>query len=444
MARASGQPLRLIRNEVTPEAARSWATINGPATALCIERTAIDSQDFAAAMAGLRAACGGTDLCLHPPEPPPGVPASMAARGIVDAIVEIADEQMPRFTPLTPDESVRIATIDLARLSGTGLNEDLRTTIDAALQRELTPAIESGLEEIDRRLPVDVCLTGQCAHRVDHSVIVGEIADDGVVELRALYVNRPGAIAGSPELNVDGTGWHALPPHFGMASTGKAALAILAVEHGITHLCDNRDAGPECEDGEWIPLREAVGHSLSEPHAWLAAQYPGELAALQDRLSLIGGETVVDASFDAAFGIGEAAMTPVNAMALFGAIIGNGQSGVRLFEDQIYAPVTLTVTDTVLKGTRALLTAPLSPGGTLSAAGEALATLGAVNLVGKTGTHTENQIDLVLAETVGLTLSGRRFIVVVMFTATDPATGLGNLTHADLVPLQTAIVNKLR
>lgn len=442
LARAMGQQMWLVGDVVTDAAATSWETVNGPATESCIRQIATSPADEAAAMAGLRAACGGTDICFNPPPAPVGVPESMAERGRLASLVGIAQSQMPRFTPLVPDEGLRLAAVDLMRLNQIDPGGALGTTIDAALQARLDRAIDVELDAIDRTLPEGICLTGQCIHRVDHTILVGQIAEEGVVDLRAVHLNRTGGIAGWPERDDSGQ-WHAQPPRFGLASTGKAALALVAVEHGLTRLCSNPDGGAACEGGTWVPLERALGHSLSGPHEWLANQYPADVAALEDGLSLNNDTTVVDPAFDAAYGIGRATMTPANALALMGAIVGDGTSGLRLFPGQSYANVELGATPDALTATSELLRAPFGPGGTLAEAGAALRALGVTLLGGKSGTHTENGIDLVLAETIAVEIDGRRYVIVIALTATDVNTGLADLRHADLTNLLTAILRQI-
>ena len=450
LARAMGYAIWAIRDEVTPRAAQSWATSVGPGAAACVRALAPTPDAEAQAMSDLRAACGGTDLCISPPPLPPDVPEAMALRGLDDALVAIAKDRLPRFSPLSPPGNAQLVALDAMRLGGIERAGPHQTTLDTETQYAIDRSIDPELEYLDRRLPQEACLTGQCANRVDHTVLLAELVGDGNVALRALHVNRHGALTGWLQLD-DLTGdWWAEPPRFGLGSTAKVIVLLAATQHGIERVCSNAVGGPDCRHGFWMSLRHAIAMSESEPFQWIAAQYPDEVAAVQQQLGAAQGEVVSNRSYDAAFGIGRSTMTPVEAVALFAAMLEDGQSTVRFFEDgPAVADIDLRaagIDAEALAAARRVLDAPMvDDGGTLFAVGQMLREQGLTPVAAKSGTHSELGVNLVRTSTVAFaTPNGRRFILHVSLTATDTTDGLGDLSHDDLVAIQRAVIDSLK
>lgn len=449
LARAMGYAVWAVRDEVTLRAAQSWATSVGPATAACVRAVTETPEAEVAAISDLRAACDGTDFCISPPPLPPGVPESMARRGLDETLIEISRERLPRFSPLSPPGNAQLAALDIMRLGGIEPGGNHATTVDAKLQAALDMLIEPTLDSLDRKLPPDVCLTGQCAHRVDHSVLLGELMPSGNVSIRALHVNRHGALTGWPHLDGQTGVWHAEPPRFGLGSTSKVIVLLAAAQHGITRLCSNAEGGPSCQGGEWMSLRKATALSETESFQWVAAQYPDEIAEIQEQLTAAQGEVVADRAFDAAFGIGRSTMTPIDAVALLAAMLGEGHGTVSFFVDgPALSEIDLGaagISAAALARAREVLDAPMvDQGGTLISVGEMLRSEGMTPILGKSGTHTEQGVNLVRTSTVAFaTTDGRIYILHVSLTASDTTEGLGRVSHDDLVRIQRAVIDSL-
>jgi len=441
LARASGFPIRAIGDSVTGRFARTWAQSIGPGAAACVRALSLTPEVEAEAMTDLRAACGGTDLCLSPP----AATTEMDRDRLEAAWIDIARDRLPRFAPLTPAGNTRFVALDLLRLSGADLGGIRQTTLDTELQSAIDRAVEPALGQVGRRLPTDVCLTGQCAHRVDHTIILGEVIGRAVA-IRALHVNRHGALTGFPIYDPQTRRWEAAPPRFGLGSTSKVMILLAAVQHRINRVCSNSAGGATCMGGRWLSLRKAMARSDSDAMQWIAARYPTEIAAMQAQMGA-QDNSVAFSAFDAAFGIGRSAMTSAQAMALFGAILGEGHGTVRFF-DRAVSEVDLGaagIDAQALATARRVLDAPMvDGGGTLTSVGSLLRAQGLTPLVAKSGTHTEQGVNLVRTSTVAFAMpDGRRFILHVALAATNTINGLGRLSHEDLVAIQRAVIDTL-
>lgn len=447
LARAAGFPVWAVRDSVTAPAARSWATSVGPAAAACVRATAPNEQAVTQALNDLRAACGGTDLCMSPPPPPPGIPADMAERGLNAALIDIARDRLPRFVPLTPPGGLNLMVTDTLRLQDIEPGPVLETTILQDLHQTFAASMPEALHHLDRRLPRDACLSGQCAYRVDHAVVLAELEGDGDLAIRALDLNRHGAITGVPIQTDASRGWEVAPPRFGLGSTAKLLIFLASIEHGVERACSNPSGGDTCLGGTWMSLRTAIATSDSGAAQWLALRYPAEVIMMQNQLSdtAPGGDF---SAFDAAFGIGRSAMTPIQAMTFMGALMGDGHGAVHLVPGHTLSAIDLTqagIHATTLSEARQLFSAPLTDaGGTLAQASAMLRAEGMTPLMGKTGTHTENGVNLVRTSTIVFaTPEGRVFVLHVSLTATETQHGLGGVSHGDLVALQRVAVRAL-
>lgn len=445
LARAAGFPLWAVSDaRVSPRAASSWTNAVGPGAAACVRALAASPAEAAEALAELRAACGGTDLCLSPPDPDavPGVPPAMARRGLDEARIEIARHRLPQFRPLGLAAGAGLGVIDLLRLAG--LEEE--PVVPTTLSRQMTAAFErdipQALDRLGRRLPAESCLVGRCRHRVDHAIVLAEVTEEGRALIRAVHANRHGAFAGWPQRDPATGGWTAHPSRYGLASTAKAMLVVVARNRGVNRLCNNPAGGPRCRDGSWIALEDAISRSMSHPFRWLATEYRDDIARIQGAFGR-EAEPGPGSAFDAAYGIGASSLTPTEAVQLFAALAAGEGGEVRLFPDRPIAPAldlgARGIAPAAVAGACTVLAAPLQPGGTLAATGQMLAEEGVQPLCGKSGTHTEGGIDQVLTSTLAFqTAAGRRFVLHVSVVATDRTQGLGRLGHADLVPLQRA------
>ena len=450
LARAPHFPLELRNGpEVSPRAALRWVKSLGPGAAQCAEAIAKDPADLQQALVDLKAQCGGSDLCLSPPK------FDTLSREDAEAKLEglrlaVAQPLLPPYRPLRVPGGAELVIDDALRLSGMDQGTaPVATTLDTAMQAKLSEGLEAVLEDIDRdhKLFADSCLTGPCPDRVDHRILLAEVDDTGAAAIRVYGGNRHGALTGW--VTRMATGWMAAPPKYGLASTSKALLVLVAKSNRVERLCALPTGGQSCRGGAWISLDEATAKSDSEAFAWLARRHPQDVAralvamghaARPDTGAVPGGETAGDPAIDAAYGIRKAAMTSADAVALFAAFTaGQGRTDL-LTSGKPLAAVDLAGqgfgSNQRMQACQTLAAPLLAPGGTLEAAGRMLVNLGFQPICGKTGTHSEGGIDLVLTSTILARRDGRLWILHVALEAPERKHGLGTLHHSDLLPLQ--------
>ncbi|SFO29033.1 hypothetical protein SAMN04487859_12332 [Roseovarius lutimaris] len=448
-ARAAGFSVDLQRagRPISPNAARSWTANLGPSTVRCIKLHGRNAAEIAAAMTELRRLCGGLDICEHPPSIDAGLPKAARDReqARIDALrLPVARAFTPLARPLGGGEiNPGLLQRDAWKLAGApSSGEVLDTSIYARAQASLNQRMAKLLHEGEHLLPKGSCFTGRCGHRIDHAVVVVEHGAGGP-KIRAVHMNRRGAITGTVRRDSGNGGYSAEKPRFGLASTNKAMLALVAAENEVSRLCSAPNGGSTCVGGHWIPLETALGKSVSPPFEWLVHQYPQSTKALLNGLHIRGG-TVVSPAFDAAYGIGRQS-APADMITYFDALMNGASPGLSVLGQPLLEPVDLDALGfdaTTRAAARELLGAPLRAEGTLAAANQMLRALGVHPELAKSGTHTEKGRNLVRTSTVSSRLpDGRVFTSFVFASVTDNSQSLGDaLGHWAMAPWHAAAV----
>lgn len=441
-ARQAGFPLHAGSDRAPSlRMSRRWVNIIGPATANCIRHFATSEHERETALTKLRALCAGQETCYRPP--------SSYSRAELDRhALEVARLTLPKLAPPRRiGAGGGLVVRDHLRLSGRDtIGIDLTTHLDPGLQAGMASIVRANLRSIERRsdlLPADSCLTGTCANKLDHLIAVAELTGDRLV-LRGVSTNRHGALFGMPAIRTDGH-WQASQPKFGQASLNKIKHALIAARFGVEMLCETRltlthDPLTGCDAGRVraSPTRVALARSLNDPFIGLARRYAGEMTALERAAGYVGA-SLDNPAVEATIGLGPSA-PPARYMELLGAIMNGGRVGrLALFskDDQPWFDlVSLGYSDVVAARAMDLLSAPISPGGTLASMVGVIAVPGCAITAGKSGTHaTREGPTLSKVVLLAVTCGGRRFVVYGAISAGSHHAGIGAVKHRHLGPL---------
>lgn len=433
LARAVGFQVRLPRKggEVTTDMARRWAATIGPGAALCVKRRAQSPGERLAALKRLRAWCGDSDLCMRPRR----LEEDQALRQA--AYMAAAQAHLPvRRDPGRIGNGAVRAALDGLRLSG---ELSKQATLDVTLfrrgQQWLDQRLPGLLNGIDKRLAAGVCISRDCAVRPDLMLQAVELRGQDAL-LRVAYETRHGGIFG-PSKRV-GQAYKPLPPDWGMASTGKMLIALVAVRNGETRLCSNPKGGEACLDGEWLDTRQALARSHSGAFTWLAARHLGELNRLLDAMGFAPGTM---SARDYALGTGRL-VAPERFVTFLAALSAGGRSeGVRVGQSAALGTVDLAslgYRSETLAATLDLLGAPLGQGGTLAELVAMVKVPGCKPIAGKTGTHSQANVVIVKTQTILWHCSGRAIVTQARLSTERADRTLGSIRHRDFATLHAA------
>lgn len=311
----------------------------------------------------------------------------------------------------------------------------VRLTLDAELQHS-----------IEQSVPAYVRSIGPSSSKQDWLLAIGEIAQDGSVELRAASASRRGLLAGPGQSEGDVVRHR--QPDIGLGSQVKIALALLAAREGYHELCNRQvgaisnASGPpvvsDCltDEAGLVDIRTATARSLNLPFAALAEDHPADIRKLHNTLGWLGPDM---GSTGAALGIGRTP-SPSQIMTL-AAAIDQGRFGRPLYsgglsvvQGEAGREVDLSRAGyTARHGAEAaaILQAPLGPDGTLATFRRDLGDTGCRLIWGKSGSPeiTGGTIAMGRSATVIAECGTRRFVFFAMITSGDNRIPVKIRTH---------------
>ncbi|NDR55377.1 hypothetical protein [Aliiruegeria sabulilitoris] len=439
--RAMGTPvvLPLDAAVVGTSAGRAWGSVLGPAARRCVTELAASQEEANLALAELESLCGNDEICARPSLEP-----DLDARNL--RLAAIARANLPIAPPQTQASiEARQVILDGLRLSGDWIpGETLVSTIDWRAQSELDSTLPAALADLQRNLPEGLCFTTGCRNQAIHSVTAIEVHPEGPV-VRAAHDSRHGQFFGPVKNGADG--YVSVAPDWGLGSTRKMLLALIAARHDYKELCSLSSGDAACTGGAWIPVEKALAKSKNDPFAWLAEQHMDEVYQLLDAIGAAPSARPAT-GFDIAYDTVRHA-PPAAYNTLLSALLLDGSSpSVRIGAT---APAKLDLTSlgydvTTIARALDILAAPTTrPEGTLYATAQAAALPGCTALGGKSGTHEVASIDIVKTSTLlwrcDLGRTKRTYITTAVISSGDSEITLGNRKHVELAPLHRAALS---
>ncbi len=445
LARAMGVQLYLPKGDdaaaITPRMADNWARVVGAGTARCIRLRAESQAREARSLAALRELCNDSDACIYRKR----VPDDSLRAGLYMAA---ARAHMPvAAEPGRISRAGQRIALDALRLSnGAAPPGAHATTIDRAAQQALDRALPGALEEVARRLAPGTCLARRdCSNPVQYAAVVVELNGEEAL-VRASAASNTGTFFGPVGRRSGSNGFMALAPDWGMGSTGKMLLALVAARHNVARLCTDPAGGGQCHGGAWLPTQQAIARSHNGAAAWLAGQYLNELSLLQDAMGFWPGTM---AAQDYALGTGRLAPPSAYVTLLAALFSDSGRSdGVRVGAIPPHGGLDLAKLghdQATRQRARAILAGPVGPGGTLEGLVRAARIEGCQALAGKSGTHSAGNVTIVKTSTIlWQCQAGRRFVTQVRLSTEAADRSLGErVPHAALAPLYRALLKAL-
>lgn len=435
-ARAMGYQLLLPRDgaALTGRMARDWARVIGPGAVQCVNAHATSDTEREAALDRLQTLCGDSALCMQPglePDPERRLVAYMAA-----ARASLPAEADPGRIAIAAMRPV----LDALKLTDAyAVRARVPTTLVRTGQQALDNAAPELLADLEHRLAPGACLSRRdCDIPVRYHVAGVEILS-GDAALRASLASEHGLFFGPVARR--GVGFVSLPPDWGMASTGKMLLALVAPRHGMERLCTNPAGGESCRDGEWLSVNRAIAISDNGTAEWLASRYWAELWGLMDATGFSASARPMTAR-DFALGIGRLA-APERYVAFLAALFSDAgvSGGVRVSDHAPLGEVNLSALGydaETRQRARAILAGPVRSGGTLAALVAAVRVGECRALAGKSGTHSAGDVTVVKASTIVWQCGPKRSITQVRLSTEDGSRSLGQVNHADLAALHQA------